>query len=59
MKLYLRVFPSYPFEEAVTAFQATKAGKSEDGKGVIKVIISGPGVQDWLRLRVDESAVPV
>ncbi|KAF9057669.1 xylitol dehydrogenase [Panaeolus papilionaceus] len=36
----------YPFEEAVTAFQATKAGKSEDGKGVIKVIISGPGVQD-------------
>jgi len=34
----------YAFEEAIVAFQATKSGKSEDGKGVIKAIISGPGV---------------
>ncbi|KAL0571183.1 hypothetical protein V5O48_010775 [Marasmius crinis-equi] len=34
----------YPFTEALTAFKATQAGKSEDGKGVIKAIISGPDV---------------
>ncbi|KAK7060544.1 hypothetical protein VNI00_001310 [Paramarasmius palmivorus] len=34
----------YTFQEALTAFQATRAGKSEDGKGVIKAIISGPDV---------------
>ncbi|KAG5639256.1 hypothetical protein H0H81_004917 [Sphagnurus paluster] len=32
----------YRFDQAITAFQATRAGKSEDGKGVIKAIISGP-----------------
>lgn len=36
--------PSFTFEEAITAFDATKKGKSEDGKAVIKAIISGPGV---------------
>ncbi|KAJ7276509.1 xylitol dehydrogenase [Mycena haematopus] len=34
----------FPFNEAITAFKATRAGKSEDGKGVIKAIISGPDV---------------
>ncbi|KDQ55069.1 hypothetical protein JAAARDRAFT_37593 [Jaapia argillacea MUCL 33604] len=34
----------FSFEEAVNAFTAVRAGKSEDGKGVIKAIISGPGV---------------
>ncbi|KAF5388228.1 hypothetical protein D9615_000511 [Tricholomella constricta] len=32
----------YTFDQAIAAFQATRAGKSEDGKGVIKAIISGP-----------------
>ncbi|KAF9451669.1 xylitol dehydrogenase [Macrolepiota fuliginosa MF-IS2] len=32
----------YAFNEAITAFEATRAGKSKDGKGVIKAIISGP-----------------
>ncbi|KAJ7047255.1 xylitol dehydrogenase [Mycena alexandri] len=34
----------FPFNEAITAFKATRTGKSEDGKGVIKAIISGPDV---------------
>jgi D-xylulose reductase len=34
----------YTFDQAIVAFKATKAGKSEDGKGVIKAIISGPDV---------------
>jgi D-xylulose reductase len=34
----------FAFEEAISAFDATKLGKSPDGKGVIKAIISGPGV---------------
>jgi len=34
----------YEFSQAVEAFKATKAGKSDDGKGVIKAIISGPDV---------------
>ncbi|KAI0304228.1 xylitol dehydrogenase [Russula brevipes] len=34
----------FKFEDAVTAFNATKKGRSEDGKGLIKAIISGPGV---------------
>jgi D-xylulose reductase len=34
----------FRFEEAISAFDATKKGKSEDGKAVIKAIISGPGV---------------
>ncbi|KAG6873737.1 hypothetical protein C0995_011556 [Termitomyces sp. Mi166 len=34
----------YGFKDAIAAFQATRAGKSEDGKGVIKAIISGPDV---------------
>ncbi|KAJ7590966.1 xylitol dehydrogenase [Mycena floridula] len=32
----------FKFDEAITAFKATREGKSEDGKGVIKAIISGP-----------------
>ena len=34
----------FKFEDAVTAFEATKSGKSTDGKGLIKAIISGPDV---------------
>jgi len=34
----------FPFTEATSAFKTTRAGKSEDGKGVIKAIISGPDV---------------
>ncbi|KAG6869293.1 hypothetical protein C0993_000046 [Termitomyces sp. T159_Od127] len=34
----------YAFKDAITAFHATRVGKSEDGKGVIKAIISGPDV---------------
>ncbi|KAF9464440.1 xylitol dehydrogenase [Collybia nuda] len=32
----------FTFDEAIAAFKATRAGKTEDGKGVIKAIISGP-----------------
>lgn len=32
----------YRFEEALAAFEATKAGKGLDGKPVIKCIIDGP-----------------
>jgi len=32
----------FSFEEAVEAFETTKKGQSADGKGVIKVVISGP-----------------
>jgi len=35
---------SFPFESSPLAFQTTRNGKSDDGKGVIKAIISGPGV---------------
>jgi D-xylulose reductase len=35
----------FKFEDALQAFNTTRAGKSEDGKGVIKAIISGPDVQ--------------
>ncbi|KAI0004892.1 xylitol dehydrogenase [Russula compacta] len=34
----------FKFEDAVTAFEATKKGRSEDGRDLIKAIISGPGV---------------
>jgi len=34
----------FAFNEAIEAFKTTKAGKSSDGKGVIKAIISGPDV---------------
>ncbi|KAG9317418.1 hypothetical protein JVU11DRAFT_1617 [Chiua virens] len=34
----------FPFEDAPVAFRTTRNGKSDDGKGVIKVIISGPDV---------------
>ncbi|PCH41102.1 xylitol dehydrogenase [Wolfiporia cocos MD-104 SS10] len=34
----------FSFEQASEAFQTTRAGKSEDGKGVIKAVISGPDV---------------
>ncbi|KIR67157.1 chlorophyll synthesis pathway protein BchC [Cryptococcus bacillisporus CA1873] len=32
----------FKFEDAKEAFEATKAGKDKDGKGVIKCIINGP-----------------
>jgi D-xylulose reductase len=32
----------FTFQDAIAAFNATKDGRGEDGKGVIKVIISGP-----------------
>jgi D-xylulose reductase len=41
---YSPQFNRYKFEDAVTAFESTRAGKSQDGTGVIKAIISGPGV---------------
>jgi D-xylulose reductase len=34
----------FAFNDATVAFKATRAGKSEDGKAVIKAIISGPDV---------------
>jgi len=34
----------FKFEDAVAAFDATKKGRSEDGRSLIKAIISGPGV---------------
>jgi len=34
----------FQFDQAIEAFKATQAGKSEDGKPVIKAIISGPDV---------------
>ena len=34
----------FAFKDAATAFGVTRTGKSEDGKGVIKAIISGPDV---------------
>ncbi|CAA7259867.1 unnamed protein product [Cyclocybe aegerita] len=36
----------FKFNDAITAFNATRKGKSEDGKGVIKVIINGPDADD-------------
>jgi D-xylulose reductase len=36
----------FKFDEAIIAFKATRAGKSEDGKGVIKAIINGPDAED-------------
>lgn len=35
---------SFPFTQAREAFETTRNGKSPDGKGVIKAIISGPDV---------------
>ena len=34
----------FAFGDAIAAFETTKQGKSSDGKGVIKAIISGPDV---------------
>jgi len=34
----------FAFDDAITAFKASRTGKSEDGKSVIKAIISGPSV---------------
>ena len=34
----------FSFDQAVQAFQVTRNGKSEDGKAVIKAVISGPDV---------------
>jgi len=36
------LFCSFPFEDAKKAFETTRKGRSEDGVGVIKAIISGP-----------------
>lgn len=41
---YLTVVYRFTFEQAVEAFNTNRVGKSADGKGVIKAIISGPGV---------------
>ena len=38
------LLPRFAFKDAVNAFKVTRTGKSEDGKGVIKAIISGPDV---------------
>jgi len=35
----------YNFSDAITAFNTTRAGRSEDGKGVIKAIINGPDIE--------------
>ena len=40
----LTAMNSFPFKDAFEAFKATQAGKSDDGKPVIKAIISGPDV---------------
>jgi len=37
-------FNSFPFSQTRDAFETTRNGKSPDGKGVIKAIISGPDV---------------
>jgi len=34
----------FAFKDAENAFSVTRMGKSEDGKGVIKAVISGPDV---------------
>ena len=34
----------FPFDKAAEAFNTTRVGKSEDGKAVIKAVISGPDV---------------
>ncbi|KJA30137.1 hypothetical protein HYPSUDRAFT_32232 [Hypholoma sublateritium FD-334 SS-4] len=36
----------FNFNDAITAFKATRNGKSDDGKGVIKVIINGPDAEN-------------
>jgi len=38
----IKSFQRYAFKDAIAAFRATRFGKSQDGKGVIKAIISGP-----------------
>ena len=42
----LRSYHRYKFSEAITALKSVRAGQSMDGKGVIKVIINGPDVED-------------
>ncbi|KAJ7190699.1 xylitol dehydrogenase [Mycena pura] len=44
VKLKPLVTHRFPFDQASAAFQAARTGKGEDGKGVIKAIISGPDV---------------
>ena len=34
----------FKFQDAIAAFEATRKGMSEDGRSVIKTIISGPDV---------------
>jgi D-xylulose reductase len=40
----LLCYRRFAFEDAIVAFNTTRVGKSEDGKGVIKAVISGPDV---------------
>jgi D-xylulose reductase len=39
---FLMFYRSFSFDDAKIAFKATRAGKSDDGKGLVKAIISGP-----------------
>lgn len=41
---WLNIVHRFEFSSAKEAFETTKAGKSPDGKPVIKAVISGPGV---------------
>lgn len=43
-KAYIGMTRRFKFDDAIEAFETTKAGKSKDGKGVIKAVISGPDV---------------
>ena len=40
LNILYRAFCRFNFDEVVIAFEATRTGKSDDGKGVIKAIIS-------------------
>ena len=42
LTLSLSLWTDYKFDEAVEAFNATKNGKSADGKGIIKALIAPP-----------------
>jgi D-xylulose reductase len=39
---FLTVCRRFSFDDAKIAFKATRAGKSDDGKGLVKAVISGP-----------------
>ena len=42
--LYHTLLLRFTFKDAAAAFKVTRTGKSEDGKGVVKAVISGPDV---------------